>query len=110
MVILDRAASVNVIYNKDLIEDIRYTENPIEVTTGGCTKLFYEQMGKLNYILKPLPLPAENYYYHENAVANLLSLGQVCKQFRVLFDSDVHNAFYIFNNNGSYVVFTKTRK
>ena len=92
-VILDSAASVNVFYNKDLIEDIQYTANPKEVTTGGCTKLFYEQMGNLNSILRHLPLPAENYYYHENAVANLLSLGRVCKQFRVLFNSDVHDAF-----------------
>ena len=93
----------------DLIEDIQYTANPKEVTTGGCMKLFYEQMGNLKSILRHLPLPAENYYYHENAVANLLSLGRVCKQFRALFDSDIHDAFYIFNDDGSYVVFTKTK-
>ena len=50
-VILDSAASVNVFYNKDLIEDIQYTANPKEVTTGGCMKLFYEQMGNLKSIL-----------------------------------------------------------
>ena len=103
------AVSVNVFYNKDLIEDIQYTANPKEVTTGDCTKLFYKQMGKLNSILKHLPLPAENYYYHKNAVANLISLGQVCKEFRVVFDSDIHDAFYIFNDDGTYVVFKKTR-
>ena len=108
-VILDSAAYVDVFYNKDLIEDIRYTTNPKEVTTGGCTKLFYEQMDKLTSILKHLQLPADNYYYHEDAVANLISLGQVCKEFRVLFDSGVNNAFYIFNDDDTYVVFTKTR-
>ena len=83
---MDSGASVNVFYNKDLIEDIQYTENPKEVTTGCCTKMFYEQMGKLASILRHLPLPAEDYYYHKNVVANLLSLGQICKEFRVVFD------------------------
>ena len=108
-VILDSAASVNVFYNKDLIEDIWYTANPKEVTTGGYAKLFYEQMGKLTSILKHLPLPAENYYYHKNAVVNLISLGKVYKEFRVVFDLDIHDAFYIFNDDGTYVVFKKTR-
>ena len=109
-VILDSAASVSVFYNnKDLIKDIQYTINPKEVTTRGCAKLFYKQMGKLTSILRHIPLPADNYYHHEDAVANLISLGQVCKEFRVLFDSDVQNMFYIFNDDGTYVVFTKTR-
>ena len=108
-VILDSEASVNVFYNKDLIEDIWYTANPKKVTTVSCAKLFYKQMGKLTSMLKHLALPAENYYYHKNAVANLISLGQVCKDFRVVFDSDVHDAFYIFNDDGTYVVFWKTR-
>ena len=41
MVILDSGASVNVFYNKDLIEDIWYVADPKEVTTGRCTKMFY---------------------------------------------------------------------
>ena len=60
-------------------------------------------------ILKHLPLPAENYYYHKNAVANLVSLGRICKEFRVMFDSGVHDTFYIFNDDGTHVVFKKTR-
>ena len=71
--------------------------------------MYYNQVGKLAALLGHLPLPAEHYYYHENTVANIVSLGKIYKEFRFVFDSDVHDAFYIFNNDGTYIVFDKTR-
>ena len=59
--------------------------------------MYYNQVGKLAPLLRHLPLPAEHYYYHKNAVATLVSLGRICEEFRVVFDSGVHDAFYIFN-------------
>lgn len=108
-IILDSRASVNVFYNKNLIEDIWYIANSKEVTTGGYTKIFYDQVGKLASLLMHLLLPAEDYYYHENTVANLMSLRKICKEFRVVFDLGVHDAFYIFNDDDTYIVFDKAR-
>ena len=71
--------------------------------------MYYDQVGKLAPLFGRLPLPAEHYYYHENAVANLVSLGKICEEFRVVFDFDVHDTFYIFNNDETYIVFDKTR-
>ena len=71
--------------------------------------MFYNQVGKLASLLRHLPLPAEDYYYHKNAVAILVSLGRICEEFRVVFDLGVHDEFYIFNDDGTYIVFNKTR-
>ena len=105
---MDSGTSVNVFYNKDLIEDIQYVADPKEVTNGEYTKIFYNQVGKLVSLLRHLPLPAEDYYYHKNVFANLVSIGRICKGFRVVFDSGVHDVFYIFNDDGTYIVFDKT--
>ena len=80
------------------------------MTSGGCAKMVYDQVGKLASILRHLPLAAEDYYYHENTVANLVSLGQICKEFRVIFNSGVHDAFYIFNDDGTYVAFWQDKE
>ena len=40
---------------------------------------------------------------------NLTSLGKASKEFRTVFDSGIHNIFYIFNDDGTYVVFNKTK-
>ena len=71
--------------------------------------MFYNRVGKLASLLRHLQLLAEYYYYHKNTVANLMSLGRICEEFRVVFDSGVHDAFYIFNNDGTYIVFDTTR-
>ena len=55
------------------------------------------------------PLPMDEYYFHNNTVTNLASLGIISKEFRTLFDSGIDNAFCVFNDDGTYIVFNKTK-
>ena len=71
--------------------------------------MYYNRVGKLASLFRHLPLPAEHYYYHKNAVVSLVSLGRICEEFREVFDSGIHDAFHIFNNDGIYIIFDKTR-
>ena len=50
-IILDSGASINIFYNKNLIENVQYIDNPHEVTTGGCMTMEYDQVGMLTSLL-----------------------------------------------------------
>jgi hypothetical protein len=56
-------------------------------------------------ILKSLPLPSEGYYYYPKGEANILSLALLAKTKRVVMDTAIKNAFYVFSEDGSYIKF-----
>ena len=53
-------------------------------------------------------MPKDGYYYNENVVANLLSLGKIVNEFRVVMDTDVNDAIYVYGKDGKYLQFGKT--
>ena len=108
-IILESSASINIFYNRNLIENIQYIKNPYEVTTGGYIKMKYNQLGSLSTLLRNFLLPIDEYYYHNNIVANLASIGRIRKELRTVFDSGIDNVSYMFNNDGTYIVVNKTR-
>ena len=42
-------------------------------------------------------------------MANLLNLGKITQELKIVFDSGIDNAFYIIKDDGSYIVFNTTR-
>ena len=62
-------------------------------------------MGSLTSVFDHLSLPKDGYYYNEGAVANILSLDQITKEFWVYMNIIVNDAFYIINNKGKYLQF-----
>ena len=91
--VLDSRAFVNIFYNGDLIEDIQFLVYPTQVMTCRCIPIKYNKVGRLSSLLRQLPIPVEDYYYYENAMANLLSLGKITKKFRAVFDLGIDNVF-----------------
>ena len=57
--------------------------------------------------MKALPLPQGEVLLAKDGIANLLSLAEMTKMYRVYFDSAVENAFYVFkgDGSGSYIKF-----
>ena len=108
-IVLDSGAFINIFYNRYLIEYIQFLDNPHEVTTRGCIKMKYNQVGSLYSLLRHLLLPMDEYYFHASAVANVVSLGRISKEFKTVFDSGIHNTFYVFNDDGTYVVLNKAK-
>ena len=66
-------------------------------------------MGSLSDVFKHLPLPQDGYYYDEEAVANLLSLGQITKEFQVYMNTAIDDAIYIINSEGKYLRFGRLK-
>ena len=65
------------------------------------------EVGSLNKVLEHLPLPKHGYYYDENVVANLLSLGRIADEFRVSMDTDIEDAIYVHGEDGRYLRFKR---
>lgn len=62
-------------------------------------------MGQLQKIFDYLPLPKDGYYYDETAVANLLFLGLITKEFTVMMNTKIDDVIPAFNDEGQYLRF-----
>jgi hypothetical protein len=76
----------------------------MEVWTTNST-FHVNDIGELCASHKSLPLPTGGYYFYPKGVANILSLALLAKTKRVVMDTANENAFYVFNEDGSYVKF-----
>ena len=74
--VLDSGVSLCLFTHPDLLQQRQDTKRPIPIHCGG-TSFHTTKTGRLCDDLKHLPLPKDGYYYHENGVANLLSLAIV---------------------------------
>ena len=65
-------------------------------------------MGRLASNLKSLPLPTTGFYFQPNGIANIISLSLLSDTHRIVMDTDVENAFYVFNRtDGTYMKYTR---
>jgi hypothetical protein len=102
---LDSASSLHLFKDKVLLDNIKVdNKNKIKVRTTDST-FHVNDIGDLNDSLKSLPLPPEGYYYYPKGVTNILSLALLAKTKRVTMDTAIENAFYVYNEDGSYVKF-----
>ena len=67
-----------------------------------------QHTGLLTATLHHLPLPKEGYYFHFDAVANVLSMARVSDHHHIVMDTNVDNTIYLFNANGTYICFNQT--
>ena len=102
--LLDSGASLCLFTNPDLLQQLQDAKRPIPIHCGG-TSFHATKTGWLCDALKHLPLPQDGYYYQENGVANLLSLALFASNHRVVLETAIDNAFYVFNEDGSYIRF-----
>ena len=56
-----------------------------------------------------LPLQKKAYYYNQNAIANLLSLGQIAKEFTLKMNTAIDDAIYVYDREGKYIRFARTK-
>ena len=62
-----------------------------------------KKMGSLHQSLHHLPLNKKNHFYCSNGVANLMSLSLITNEFDVFMDTQIDNAFYVFNGEGTHM-------
>ena len=82
-IVLDSGASLCLFTNPDLIQQLNDVKH-ISIHCGD-TSFNATKTGSLCDSLKHLPLPKDWYYFHENGVANLLSLSRVAKRIIELY-------------------------
>ena len=103
---LDSASSINLFKDKSLLDGIK-TNNKLKLKVRTSDSTFHvEEVGIPNKAIQHLPLSTtDDYYYYPNGVTNILSLALLAKNKRVYMDTAVENAFYVYNEDGSYIRF-----
>jgi hypothetical protein len=105
---LDSGSSIHIFKDSFLLTAIAEDESQsIRVRTTD-SKFKVNEIGRLCDDLQTLPLPSDGYYYYPNGVANLLSLAMIAKTKRVVMDTAIDDAFYVFNDDGTYIRFART--
>jgi hypothetical protein len=105
---LDSGSSIHIFKDAFLLTDI-ISDNRHSIGVRTTDSNFrVNDIGRLCDDLNTLPLPSEGYYYYPKGVANILSLAMVADTKRVVMDSAIDNAIYVFNEDGSYVRFGRT--
>jgi hypothetical protein len=105
---LDSGSSIQIFKDAFLLTDIQ-TDHKRSIGVRTTDSNFrINSIGNLCDDLNALPLPSEGYYFYPTGVANILSLAMIAETKRVLIDTAIDNAIYVFNEDGTYVRFSKT--
>jgi hypothetical protein len=105
---LDSGSSIHIFKDYFLLADIIVDEKrKIGVRTTD-SKFKINNIGRLCDDLQLLPLPSDGYYYYPKGVANILSLAMIAETKRVVMDTAIDNAFYVFNEDDTYLRFSRT--
>ena len=101
-ILMDSGASIPLIFNRDLLDNILPLKYFKKINSGGGN--FKSKLGgSLTKALHHLPLPKKGYFYNPDAVANLLSMAKVSNKYHITMDTNIDNAIYVHNDDGSYI-------
>ena len=106
---IDSGESIYILFDQETLEDIEPLEEAKLIAMGSAGGLELKQIGLLSKIFEHLPLPKKGCYYNQNAMVNILSLRQIAKEFTVKMNTAVDNAIYVYNKDGKYIRFVRTR-
>ena len=105
ILLLDSVASIPLIFNKDLLDNISPLKCSKHIHSGGGHFQLIDHGGLLTVALQHLPLPKDRYFFHPDAVANILLMAKVSDHHWTTMDTDINNAIYVFNDNVTYIHF-----
>ena len=100
---IDSGASLHILFNKELLEELNDIKVPIKIQAGG--KSFnIKQIGYLHQALRHLPLPVSVYHYSEKAIANLLLFAKLADEYYMTCNTRIDNAIYVQSkDDGKYL-------
>jgi hypothetical protein len=105
---LDNGSSIHIFKDAFLLSDIHPDDKRSIGVRTTDSKFRVNNIGRLCNDLNLLPLPSDGYYYYPKGVANILSLAMIAEEKRVVMDTAIDNAFYVFNEDGTYIRFSRT--
>jgi len=98
VIILDTGSTFNSFFNRQLLENIQVCNGIRAYSNGGS--MDYSVNGSVQI------LPALKAYYNEDSLANILSMAEVAKFYRVRMDSEQNNSIYVYISDTQYLEFT----
>jgi hypothetical protein len=105
---LDSGSSIHIFKDGFLLTDVvSDNKNSIGVRTTD-SNFRVNNIGRLCDDLTALPLPSDGYYFYPKGVANILSLAMIADTKRVVMDTAIDDAIYVFNEDGTYIRFSRT--
>jgi hypothetical protein len=100
-ILLDNQSTVDVFYNKELLQNIRKSETHMEIHCNA-------EVTSTNFVGD---FPGYGtVWYHPNGIANILLLARVKEKHRVTFDSDGENQFVVHKSDGTTRCFKQSRR
>lgn len=99
---MDSTVSIMLMFNGNLLDAISTLHSPTGIHFGG-RNFHATQSGSLTKPIHHLPLPKDKYHFHPKAVTNLVSMAIVSDHHCIVMDTDVDNAIYVFNSDGTYI-------
>jgi hypothetical protein len=105
---LDSGSSIHIFKDAFLLTDIQSDDKQSIGVRTTDSKFRVNDIGRLCDDLNMLPLPSKGYYFYPKGVANILSLTMIAETKRVVMDTAIDNAFYVFNEDGTYIRFSRT--
>lgn len=105
IMILDIKANLNIFRNPYLLENIKSVPMKGKSICSASGLFQCDNIGKLSLRLVKLPLPASDYYYSVNIMANILSVGILSETHCVFMESSIDNTLYIFDEDGRHLQF-----
>jgi hypothetical protein len=100
---LDSGSSIHIFKDAFLLLNIG-TDNKQSINVRTTDSKFkIDRIGSLCEDLQILPLPSDGYYFYPKGVANILSLAMIAETKRVVMDTAIDNAFYVFSEDGTYI-------
>ena len=101
-ILIDSCSSVNIVANEELLHDVILTNNPINVHCNAGTVSVNK-----NGLLGDYP---ERVWFNPQGIANILSLDNVSKHYRVTMDTNKSNSIVLHRKDGSLIHFTPCSK
>ena len=99
--LMDSCSSKSIISNRDLLHGIHKAPQKLRVHCSAGSKILDQQAWFGDY---PTPV-----WYDPGGPANILSLGEVMKQFRVTMDSEQEHSINMYTTDGRLIKFTPLR-
>ena len=94
VLILDSGSTFSVMANRNLCGPVFTSKMPIKMGTNNGTKTIREETS--------IPGIDHQMYFNEEGMANVLSLFDLSKQYRITFDSAIGNHFTVHTDEGNF--------
>ena len=93
-IILDNGSTLSIFSNPELVEGIRYSKEPLEMSTNAGKKL----------ITKEANVPGfGTVKFDEEAIANIMGFADLVDKHRITYDSEIEDAFNIHMPDGAII-------